>query len=572
MVAFSPDDSRVAVGGTALSLYDVATHRLLWRDDGLRINAIAFSPDGTTITAGGALPIVAAYDAATGGERWRVNHGSIVMSIAVSPNGRIAASGSDGGGVRLWQVPSGIELPHLRIPKLGPGTHMQAALDGYLAHEGHVPAVGFTGNGLLLTGAGDGSMRLWNPLHGRMLDQYVCATAVDSIAIDGARAVAPCFENGPALFDLPDLHVARYFGENNGGASAVLRASNGWVVEGNDGTIKSWNRSTFAIRTVSGSIASSALSPRGDRIAYSYGDRIVHVASTSSLRDIAEIDGVAWAPYRCCMGRPYLVLAMAGDDVIGDSFSTSGFVDHHGAYDGVLGIWNLDGRKVERYNGITASQIFAFDGGKLLILPTPAMTDTAWNVAIVNRQSKRYAVWQPQQTVSDRLQGLDVFASALPVLDGRPAVFTQSVIDNRLVVTERALPSGRALRTWRHTFSTSIHGMVQDRQSGDIAVAGKDDGLTILQLRGSIVALNSHAFERDFVMAMDAGGGRIAVLLQPDMYRCDGSYHLRTFSVFTAAPIAPVNRPGCAQNVQISADGRVLAVQTARGIDIWRLR
>jgi WD40 repeat protein len=574
MVAFSPSDERIAIGGTSLSLYDLRSHRMLWRDDGMRINAVAFSPDGGTIVGGGALPIVAAYDATTGRERWRITHGSIVISVAVSPDASIAASGSDGGGVRIWNLADGAQLPHLRIPHLGAGTHMQAALAGFLAHEGHVAALAFAPDGSLLSGAGDGSMRLWDVRRERMLAERVCPTAIRSIVMLQSAAVAPCFESGPAVFNLPNLRATRYFGEANGGAAGVWATPDAWIVYSNDGTFKRWDARTFAIETLSGTITSAALAPDGNAVAYTYGDRIIHVASTASFDEIGTIRGAAGAPYRCCIGRDYIVLAMTAGEVLADTFDTAGFVDHHGAYDGVLHIWSLDGREIERYKGITASEIFTWNAGRTIVLPAPAMTDTAWSVALIDRQSRRVAAWDPKQTVSDRLlfRNLEMLGSALPVYDHRPAILTQAVENDRLVVSEREVPSGRLMRTWHHTFPASIHGMVQDRQNGDIVVAGKEDGLTVLTLNGSVIARNARAFAFGEVSAMDAGGEEIATLLQPQSYGCDGSYHLRVFSAHTGAAIASVDRPVCAQNVQFSNDGRVLAVQTARGVDIWSVR
>lgn len=572
MVAFSPRDDRLAVGGTSLSEYDVQSHRLLWRRDGLRVNAVAYSPDGNTIIAGGALPIVAAFASRSGLERWHADHGSIVISVAVDPRAAIAASGSDGGGVRLWQLGSGAELPHLRIPHLGPGTHMQAALDGYLAHEGRVLDLGFTSDGTLITGGGDGSFRLWDPLRGRMLTERICPQAVTSIAIGNAGAAASCFESGPAIFDPQTLRVRDYFAQDNGGTAHLWTVPNGWLVLGGDGTLKRWDGSTFGIRTLSGTVQSAALAPGGGFLAYTYGDRIIHVASVPSGEDAAQISGVASAPYRCCFGRSVIALGLTRDAVIADTYTSAGFVDHHGAYDGTLRMWDLHGHALASFRGVTASQIAPIDGGRKLIVTSPAMTDTPWTATLVDLGTGSVAVWQPKQTVMDRLTSLDLFNSAAPGYDDGATLFVETQQSDRRVLVERELPSGRIVRTFEHVFSAETHGIVQDRQTGDIAVLGGLDGLVVLAPRGSIISHNADALGSKHLAGMDASGGVVALLTQPQADGCDGNYHVHVLSERTGREIDSISRPYCAQNIQLSDDARVLAVQTARGVDLWTVR
>lgn len=317
---------------------------------------------------------------------------------------------------------------------------------------------------------------------------------------------------------------------------------------------------------------SAALAPDGTAIAYTYGDRLVHLASTHTLRNTVQIDGVTQAKYTCCFGRPVTVLAMTDDAVLVDTYSSEGFVDHHGAYRGMLREWDLRGREIAQYKGVTAGQIAPVEGGRKLILTAPAMTDTPWSVTLINRRTASVSAWRPKQTVSDRLTGLDVFNSAAPIDDGGPAIVMETERYGRRVLQERELPSGRIVRTFPGTLAPTVHGIVQDRRNGDVAVMGSQDGLTVLTLGGGIVSRNANALQSEQLAAMDGSGGRIAFLTQPQTYGCDGSYHLRVISEQTGRLIDSIDRPVCAQNLQISDAGRVLAVLTARGLDIWALR
>lgn len=115
-VAVSPDGARVAVAcyysyvgpdkATYICVFDLATRKLLW----------------------------AAY------EDW--DHLRDGFSVAFSPNGRLLASGSSDGYVRLWDAETGQELAEL------------------LGHTGS--AVAFSPDGRLLASAGGDVVKLWD--------------------------------------------------------------------------------------------------------------------------------------------------------------------------------------------------------------------------------------------------------------------------------------------------------------------------------------------------------------------------------------------------------------------------
>ena len=77
-------------------------------------------------------------------DRWKVHHGS-VLSLAISPDGRLLASGSNDRSIRLWEVSSGRELAR------------------WQSHESSVTALAFGSDGMLLiSGGADGTLKLWN--------------------------------------------------------------------------------------------------------------------------------------------------------------------------------------------------------------------------------------------------------------------------------------------------------------------------------------------------------------------------------------------------------------------------
>lgn len=114
-LAFSPDNSVLAIASDTLLFLDVATGTLQGALDVVDWpSAIAFSPDGSLLAAGGE-DIVWLIDAATGEVRAQLQASGRITSLMFSQDGAVLATGYIGTGtrtagiydgiVRLWGIP-----------------------------------------------------------------------------------------------------------------------------------------------------------------------------------------------------------------------------------------------------------------------------------------------------------------------------------------------------------------------------------------------------------------------------------------------------------------------------------
>jgi WD40 repeat protein len=137
-----------------------------------RLSAVALSPDGKLVATGGIDGIIRLWDVASGTlVRALVGHDSYVYGLAFSPGGRyLASGGAFDYTARIWEVATGQPLRVLK------------------GHPDYVVQVAWSGDGrkLIATGGTSGEVSVWNVTTGlktakASLGQHVLALAADPI-------------------------------------------------------------------------------------------------------------------------------------------------------------------------------------------------------------------------------------------------------------------------------------------------------------------------------------------------------------------------------------------------------
>jgi RNA polymerase sigma factor (sigma-70 family) len=151
-LAFSPDSKTLVIGAQKgdgsgeVILFTAETGAVKHTLKLARfVNAVAFSPDGKMVAAGGGGDLV---------QLWDVEKGKPIVSlkgdrrghrtIAFSPDSKIVAAGGSDGKVRLWPVPAGKPMETLQ------------------GHHGEIHAIAFSPDGKTLASVSqDETLRLW---------------------------------------------------------------------------------------------------------------------------------------------------------------------------------------------------------------------------------------------------------------------------------------------------------------------------------------------------------------------------------------------------------------------------
>ncbi len=227
-----------------------------------RINSVAFSPVGTWAASGSEDTLVKIWDLETGACQATLQGYSQVRSVAITPDGKRILAATVNGHVLVWDTSSGRAVAKLK------------------GHEGLVSAVvALRDNARALSGGEDNTLRLWELASRKCLKiigyglKYADKIFSTTVEPAGTRALSGHRDGQVQLWDLETGQcLTALKGHTDIVFSVQVTPDGRFAVSGSeDKTVKIWDlEAGSCVGTLEGhqrSVHSVAISPGGDLIA-----------------------------------------------------------------------------------------------------------------------------------------------------------------------------------------------------------------------------------------------------------------------------------------------------------------
>jgi|SRR5215213_1133546 len=280
-LAFSPDKKLLAFTRNEVMLLDTTTGTTVELPNTHEgpVTAVAISPDGRTIATGSEDNTARIWSAASRGELGTLKgHKDFVLAVAFSRDGKIIATASADRTVKLWEVASRRELTTLK------------------GHTAAVTSVAFSPDGKVIATSSENELKLWSTSLAErapfkeLTDQYARMRFLN----DGkSLAILPASANEVKLLDTNTLTERSFKLSHTDIINALALSRDGrFIATGSsDRTAKIWDLSTQTSVALQHSAAVNAVdfSPDGKILATSLEDMTVRLWDIGSQRELATL-------------------------------------------------------------------------------------------------------------------------------------------------------------------------------------------------------------------------------------------------------------------------------------------
>ena len=268
------------------------------------VRSVAISPDGKLIASGFLYEGIKVWEVESGLPlRSLRGHTASVNSISFSPDSQCLASGSRDCTIKLWDVHAGQEI---------------RTLDG---HYGEVRAVTFSPDGFwLASGSTDSTVRLWRVITGREVQPFIGHQRPVTSTVfspDGRYVASGSLDRTIKLWDVNTGREVKSFEGHTEGVASLAYSPDGQLLAsgGEDKMVRIWDVATAReIRTLTGHIndvTSIAFSPNGELVAGGSLGQTIRIWKVSNGRLIKTLwfSEISWHPVAFSPKGQWMALA-----------------------------------------------------------------------------------------------------------------------------------------------------------------------------------------------------------------------------------------------------------------------
>jgi WD40 repeat protein len=260
------------------------------------VQSLAFDPSGDLLASGGYREV----------KLWRRPHdvklaeltgsSDAIRSIAVSGDGKFAATGENGGAIRIWELPGG------------------KSLQTCSGHSAAVTGLRFSADGAkLFSGSLDKTIRAWTVADGKQVGQIDTPAPINALTLAAAgaqictghadnviRVWTTAIDNRKDAKDAKDSKPPAPLKELKGHGGpitslATLPTNDREILSGSDdGTVRQWNvENAQSSRQLQhgGAVTAIAIRPDGKRIASAGSNNSVKLWNAENNQQVAELRG-----------------------------------------------------------------------------------------------------------------------------------------------------------------------------------------------------------------------------------------------------------------------------------------